>query len=139
MLDEARAEAERLEAKLVTAQLDAGLVPGLKAAIEHASRVTDAQRERIGQLESECERLRQSIEDVEGLHAQHQAENTVADGTYDYCDEEMAESRHQAATCALANAVWILRHSREEREQQRREAFERAGLEFKPTEGGEAK
>lgn len=62
--DAARAEAERLEGKLITAQLDAGLVPGLKAAIEQADKVQKAQRDRIGGLESERDAARAEVHEA---------------------------------------------------------------------------
>jgi hypothetical protein len=81
----------------------------------------------LAAVTAERDRLRESIEDVERLHAEHRADCTVKDGTYDYCDEEMAESRHHAATCALAHAVYMLTNSREERERKRREVLAQIG------------
>jgi DNA-binding SARP family transcriptional activator len=102
-----------------------GADPG-NPALRVAERIQRIVRERED-LRTENARLSESIEDVERLHAEHLADCTVEDGTYDYCDEEMAESRHHAATCALAHALYILRNGREERDAKRREVLAQIG------------
>lgn len=92
-------------------------------ASSSASRADDA-----GRLARALSDVLDGIEDVEKMHAQYLAEDSAENGAYDFCDEATSEAMHHAATCALAHAVWILRNTREERERQRRETFERCGL-----------
>lgn len=77
----------------------------------------------------ELAELRACVADVASLHAQYLAEcEDVDDSAYEDCDDATLEARHHAQTCALAHALWILKHSRQERAEIRREVFNRAGL-----------